>query len=90
MKWGGLFAGLFLFQDKSTGAADHHDVLGWLHTLAGVKWLVQWVLDQDSAQGYLIPEFNTGLWFCVTEFLSLWWSQFPSENMSLTVYDMVS
>lgn len=81
---------VFSFGDKSTGAADHHDVLGWLHTLTGAKRLVQWVLDQDSAQGYLIPEFNMAFSFCDAEFLSLLWSQFPYENMSLTGYHMVS
>lgn len=81
---------VFLFGDKSTGAAHHCDVLGWLHTLAGVKWLVQRVLDQDSAQWYLIPDFNMVFWFSVTELLNLLTPQLPYEKMSLTMCRMVS
>lgn len=73
------------FGDKSAGPAGHCDVLEWLHTLTGMKWLVQWVLDQDSAQWYLIPDFNLAFWFCVTELLNLLKPQFPYEKMSLTV-----
>ena len=81
---------VFLFGDKSIGAADHCDVLGWLHALAGVKRLVQWVLDQDSAQWYLIPDINMAFWFCVTELLNLSRPQFPYKKMCLTVCCMVS
>lgn len=81
---------VFLFGGKSTGAADHCDVLGWLHTLTGVKQLVQQVLDQDSAQWYLIPGFNMAFWVGVTELFNLLRPQFPYEKMSLTVCCMVS
>lgn len=80
---------VFSFGDKSTGTVDHCDVPGWLHP-HWVKRLVQWVLDQDSAQWFLIPDFNMAFWVCVTQLLYLLRPQFPHEKMSLTVCCMVS
>lgn len=79
---------VFSFGDKSTGAADPCDVLGWLHTLTGVKQLLQRVLGQDSAQWYFIPAFNMAFWFSVL--LNLLRPQPPCEKMSLAVCCMVS